>query len=227
MPNQTDAEVRAAIEAKIKEWRKTSEWGKYFYPSSYNWSLVFDKLQAISGLLTVDKLNKAAWIISTHGFDLTKDADPHRGKPAPETPEQREQRETAKAQREQAARDLKAQQEVAAEKALFVSWWVPLPGENSLQTWQRANGLQEAYMRRKYPRAVPDPNAVHPDTIRNTKQALAYEAARANQQAISYATLPIRPREQHGQLPFIQAEEARARAEVAAATKSAVERDKK
>jgi hypothetical protein len=216
MPTDAETKFAAEVEATIKTWRTTSHWGKYFHPCPYNWKLLFDKLQAVTGPFTVAKLDKANWILSTQGWDLTKDANPHRGKPAPETPEQREQRETAKAQQEQAARDLKAQQDAEAEKVLFESWWKPLPGENSLQTWQRANGLKESYMRKKYPRAVPDPNAVHPDTVRNTQHELKLRKAQADAQALSRATPPIQspePGATGAQLAFIESEESRAEAE--------------
>jgi hypothetical protein len=210
MTDSKDATTRAAVELTIKTWRETSEWGKYFFPCPYNWSVLFDKLQHIKGPLTVDKLDKATWLLSTHGWDLTKDADPNRGKVAPvvDTPELQQQR----AQQEQAARELKEQQEAEAEKQLFATWEAGLPGMNPLQRLQYSHAMKDNYMKRKYPRTTPD-TAPAASTIRNSNQQILMEKARAERQAQARNTPPIQPHNTGARGAFGQAQEARAREE--------------
>ncbi len=206
-----------------------------FVQSVKHWDFLYYKLEQSKRSLTVENLVRTANELYRLGYHalVTPTAEEAAAIQRREEEQIRQQKvaealaqyntpEAAAARARQAAKDA-----AAAEKALFASWWVPRPGENSLQTWQRANGLKEEYFRKKYPRAVPNPNAVHPDTIRNTNQAIAMEKVRAERQQQSRVTPPIQPRGEHAQLPFIHAEEARARTEAAATTQAAADRDKK
>jgi len=158
------------LSAVIRDFLST-DIGRRFKNTPERFAFVYSQLEQAKIKISVASLVRMVEKLDRLKYDILN--------PTPEelarAEEQRRQQQAAEAQAAYndpaavAAREQKAREAAdAAEKALFASWWVPLPGENSLQTWQRANGLREAYFRKKYPRATPS-TAVHPDTIRNTK----------------------------------------------------------
>jgi hypothetical protein len=193
-----------------------------FIVSEKHWNFLYVRNEQAKRAFTVQNLVKTALELYSFGYTalLTPTAE-EAAKAKQREAEQLRKQQAAEAQaaaNTPEARAAKLQKQLDDELAVECEWVrkleIPLPGENEFQRIIRVTGAKDARRKAKFPRPAP-PATPHAQTLLNTKQELAMRKARADAQANARNTPPIQPHGGHAQMPFIHAEEARARSEAA------------
>jgi hypothetical protein len=176
----------------IHLWQQQTAEGREFQPTNENWTALGKKIRDEKLVVTPENLSWAYNQLLKKGTDLSRAYFDYCQKVKAAQREQDSKILADLKAKQEAAKQLREQQEAQArleaspeyqaakqaeaaakafeeEKALFAEWERGLPGMSSFQQLQYSVAKKEAYMQKKYPRAVPDQNAVHPDTVRNTK----------------------------------------------------------